>query len=149
MGSGEGGLRIQCFARIGGPPSKTGDLVAEIYQTLWEYKHTRIHSALKMPLSVFAEQIAAKQKTANYCLKKPILYTETGLGKATERFLDVCSVIRTLSQVSQLLQNCQVSNPQVSLDPDKPAALRKRRSGRNSDADKGSRNSGHWPTFRS
>jgi hypothetical protein len=36
-----------------------GDLVAEIYQTLWEYKHTRIHSALKMPLSVFAEQIAA------------------------------------------------------------------------------------------
>jgi hypothetical protein len=35
------------------------DLVAEIYQTLWEYKDTRIHSALKMPLSVFAEQIAA------------------------------------------------------------------------------------------
>jgi hypothetical protein len=74
--------------------------VAEIYRTLWEYNHTRIHSALKMPLSVFAEQIAAQQKTAkqspNYCLKKPILDTETGLGKAIERFLDVCSVIRTL-----------------------------------------------------
>jgi transposase InsO family protein len=36
-----------------------GELVAEIYRTLWEYNHTRIHSALKMPPSVFAEQIAA------------------------------------------------------------------------------------------
>jgi hypothetical protein len=35
------------------------DLVAEIYRTLWEYNHTRIDSALKMPLSVFAEQITA------------------------------------------------------------------------------------------
>jgi hypothetical protein len=29
----------------------------------------------------------------------------TGLGKAIERFLDVCSAIWTLSQVSQLVQN--------------------------------------------
>jgi len=36
-----------------------GELVAEIYQTLWRYNHTRIHSALKMPPSVFAEKIAA------------------------------------------------------------------------------------------
>jgi transposase InsO family protein len=36
-----------------------GELVAEIYQTLWQYNHTRIHSALKMPPSVFAEQLVA------------------------------------------------------------------------------------------
>lgn len=36
-----------------------GELVAEIYRTLWEYNHTRIHSALKMPPSVFAEKIAS------------------------------------------------------------------------------------------
>lgn len=36
-----------------------GELVAEIYQTLWHYNHTRIHSALKMPPSVFAEQLTA------------------------------------------------------------------------------------------
>ena len=50
-------------------------------------------------------RLQPNKNRANYCLKKPILYTKTGLGKATERFLDVCSVIRTLSQVSQLLQN--------------------------------------------
>ncbi len=36
-----------------------GELVSEIYRTLWEYNHTRIHSALKMPPAVFAEKIAA------------------------------------------------------------------------------------------
>jgi transposase InsO family protein len=36
-----------------------GELVAEIYRTAWDYNHTRIHSALKMPPSVFAEKIAA------------------------------------------------------------------------------------------
>ena len=36
-----------------------GELVAEIYRTLWEYNHTRIHSALKMPPSAFAEKLAA------------------------------------------------------------------------------------------
>ena len=36
-----------------------GELVAEIYRALWQYNHTRIHSALKMPPSVFAEQLAA------------------------------------------------------------------------------------------
>lgn len=36
-----------------------GELVAEIYHMLWEYNHTRIHSALKMPPAVFAEKIAA------------------------------------------------------------------------------------------
>jgi hypothetical protein len=48
----------KCLVQV--KPSIEGrDLVAEIYQTLWEYKHTRIYSVLKMPLSVFAEQIAA------------------------------------------------------------------------------------------
>ncbi len=36
-----------------------GELVAEIYRTAWDYNHTRIHSALKMPPSAFAEKIAA------------------------------------------------------------------------------------------
>ncbi len=36
-----------------------GKLVAEIYLALWVYNHTRIHSALRMPPAVFAEQIAA------------------------------------------------------------------------------------------
>lgn len=36
-----------------------GELTAEIYQTLWRYNHTRIHSALKMPPAVFAETVAA------------------------------------------------------------------------------------------
>jgi transposase InsO family protein len=36
-----------------------GELVAAIYRTAWEYNHTRIHSALKMPPSVFAEKITA------------------------------------------------------------------------------------------
>jgi transposase InsO family protein len=36
-----------------------GELVAEIYGTLWRYNHTRIHSALKMPPAVFAEKLAA------------------------------------------------------------------------------------------
>jgi len=45
-----------------GDPSRFntfGELVAEIYQTLWRYNHTRIHSALKMPPSVFVETLAA------------------------------------------------------------------------------------------
>lgn len=33
-----------------------GELVAEIYKTIWTYNHTRIHSALKMPPNVFARQ---------------------------------------------------------------------------------------------
>lgn len=36
---------------------KLGELVAEIYQVLWRYNHTRIHSALKIPPSVFAEKL--------------------------------------------------------------------------------------------
>jgi len=36
-----------------------GELVAAIYRTVWEYNHERIHSALKMPPAVFAEQLAA------------------------------------------------------------------------------------------
>ena len=39
-----------------------GELVAAIHHTIWQYNHTRIHSALRMPPAVFANQI--KQKTA-------------------------------------------------------------------------------------
>jgi putative transposase len=39
-----------------------GEIVAEIYGTLRQYNHTRIHSALRMPPAVFAEQIAAITK---------------------------------------------------------------------------------------
>lgn len=45
-----------------GDPSRfktLGELVAAIYQMAWEYNHTRIHSALKMPPAVFAEKWAA------------------------------------------------------------------------------------------
>lgn len=35
-----------------------GELVAEIYNTLWRYNNTRIHSALKMPPAVFAKRVA-------------------------------------------------------------------------------------------
>lgn len=35
-----------------------GELVAEIYRTIWAYNNTRIHSALKMPPVVFAKQRA-------------------------------------------------------------------------------------------
>lgn len=34
-----------------------GQLVAEIYRTIWKYNNTRIHSALKMPPRVFAETL--------------------------------------------------------------------------------------------
>jgi transposase InsO family protein len=36
-----------------------GELVAEIHRTIWDYNHTRIHSALKMPPVVFAEKLTA------------------------------------------------------------------------------------------
>lgn len=36
-----------------------GELVAAIYRAIWEYNHTRIHSALKMPPAVFAKKVAA------------------------------------------------------------------------------------------
>ena len=44
-----------------GDPSRfktPGELIAEIYLTVWTYNHTRIHSALRMPPAVFAEQLA-------------------------------------------------------------------------------------------
>lgn len=44
-----------------GDPSRFrtfGELVAEIYRTLWHYNHTRIHSALRMPPAVFAKRAA-------------------------------------------------------------------------------------------
>lgn len=33
-----------------------GELIAEVYQTIWTYNTTRIHSALRMPPRVFAEK---------------------------------------------------------------------------------------------
>lgn len=36
-----------------------GKLVAAVYRTMWEYNHTRIHPALKMPPARFTEQLAA------------------------------------------------------------------------------------------
>lgn len=35
-----------------------GELVAEIYRTIWIYNNTRIHSAFRMPPKVFAKQLA-------------------------------------------------------------------------------------------
>lgn len=46
-----------------------GELVAEIYRTIWVYNHTRIHSALNMPPVIFARQTkTAALATANYCI---------------------------------------------------------------------------------
>jgi len=36
-----------------------GELVFAVYQTIWQYNHTRIHSALKMPRVQFALKAAA------------------------------------------------------------------------------------------
>jgi putative transposase len=39
-----------------------GELVAEIYRTIWEYNHIRIHSSLDMPPVVFAKKIKKHQQ---------------------------------------------------------------------------------------
>ncbi len=51
-----------------GDPSRfntLGELVYEIYQTIYQYNHTRIHSVLKMPPVQFALQTAASYNLAN------------------------------------------------------------------------------------
>lgn len=42
-----------------------GELVLAIYQTIWQYNHTRIHSALKMPPMQFALQAATAYHSGN------------------------------------------------------------------------------------
>lgn len=42
-----------------------GEMVAEIYRIIWAYNHTRIHSALKMPPVVFAENLLALKNGEN------------------------------------------------------------------------------------
>lgn len=42
-----------------------GELVLAVYQTIWQYNHTRIHSALKMPPMQFALQAATAYNSAN------------------------------------------------------------------------------------
>lgn len=42
-----------------------GELVLAVYQTIWQYNHTRIHSALKMPPVQFALQAAQTYNSAN------------------------------------------------------------------------------------
>lgn len=57
-----------------GDPSRfdsLGELVAEIYRTIWAYNYTRIHSALRMPPIVFAEKIAAL-KNGEFLLRIPV-----------------------------------------------------------------------------
>ncbi len=51
-----------------GDPSRfktLGELVYEIYRTIWQYNHTRIHSVLKMPPMQFAEKLTAAYNSAN------------------------------------------------------------------------------------
>lgn len=50
-----------------GDPSRfpsLGELVAEVYRTIWAYNHTRIHSALRMPPLAFIAQRKAAALTA-------------------------------------------------------------------------------------
>lgn len=42
-----------------------GELVLAVYQTIWQYNHTRIHSALKMPPMQFALQAAQTYHSEN------------------------------------------------------------------------------------
>ncbi len=42
-----------------------GELVLAIYQTVWQYNNTRIHTALKMPPEQFALQAASNYTVAN------------------------------------------------------------------------------------
>lgn len=42
-----------------------GELVFAVYQTIWQYNHTRIHSALKMPPIQFALQASLAYNSAN------------------------------------------------------------------------------------
>lgn len=42
-----------------------GELVLALYQTIWQYNHTRIHSALKMPPMQFALQAARPYNSTN------------------------------------------------------------------------------------
>lgn len=42
-----------------------GELVYEIYQTIYRYNHSRIHSALKMPPQEFAKKIGAIYSSEN------------------------------------------------------------------------------------
>lgn len=42
-----------------------GELVLAVYQTIWQYNHTRIHSALKMPPMQFALQAAQTYNSAD------------------------------------------------------------------------------------
>ena len=51
-----------------GDPSRfktLGELVYEIYQTIWSYNNERIHTALKMPPQEFANLAAANYNLAN------------------------------------------------------------------------------------
>ena len=45
--------------------STLGELVLAVYQTIWQYNHTRIHSALKMSPMQFALQSAAAYNSGN------------------------------------------------------------------------------------
>jgi putative transposase len=42
-----------------------GELVYAVYQTIWQYNNTRIHSALKMPPVQFAQKTAAAYNSIN------------------------------------------------------------------------------------
>jgi len=51
-----------------GDPSRfktLGELVLAVYQTIWQYNHTRIHSALKMSPMQFALQAAQTYNSGN------------------------------------------------------------------------------------
>jgi len=51
-----------------GDPSRfktLGELVLAIYQTIWQYNHTRIHSVLKMPPMQFALQASTAYNSVN------------------------------------------------------------------------------------
>jgi transposase InsO family protein len=46
-----------------------GELIAEIYRTIWTYNNDRIHSALKMPPKTFIKQLGEEKTAAAAALK--------------------------------------------------------------------------------
>lgn len=46
-----------------------GELVAEVYRTVWTYNHTRIHSALRMPPQVFIQTTKTAALAASATLR--------------------------------------------------------------------------------
>src|ERR1035441_7414615 len=95
-------VHIEC------PGARGGDLPGALGVQPYEDPFRPQDASLSICRTDCSVTKTAKQ-SPNYCLKKPILDTETGLGKAIERFLDVCSVILILRD-ARYLSCCKIAS---------------------------------------